>query len=316
MAFALWRRHLVQVSAFVVLVLFVVAYWNHESLKLRLSSFPSSKGPDSPNQPHGVNPHQTSHQTLTSQSSTPEATPQTGAVVVAAHSTTDLEWQKNINTRYNYDDVNPPANRRIPANKGHEAMTYLTFIITNYDALPNYSIFVHGHRHSWHQEGDIAELINNLRLQMLDRDGYVPLRCDWYPSCPAEIRPIDHDAVVWGPGVHRSDAETEIAKAWQDLFGSTPLPSTIASQCCAQFAVTRKAIRRHAKSDYERMRDWLLQTDLIDDISGRVFEKLWAYIMTGETVRCPPPQQCACDYFGQCTAKTWPIPPAGLKGWE
>jgi hypothetical protein len=187
--------------------------------------------------------------------------------------------------RYNYDDPNPPPQTWFPANKGHEAMIYLSYIITNYNLLPDYSIFIHGHLKSWHQEGDIVGLINSLHIPALDRYGYIPLRCDWYPSCPAEIRPLDHNVTVWGPGVHREDAEREIGKAWNELFGSVELPRIIASQCCAQFVVTRNAIRRRSRADYERMRKWLLQSELIDDISGRVFEKLWAYIMTGDAIR-------------------------------
>lgn len=194
-------------------------------------------------------------------------------------------------------------------------MMYLSYIITNYDNLPDYSIFIHGHRTSWHQEGDMVGIINGLRFSALEKAGYVPLRCDWYPSCPREIRPLDGDAIVWGPGVHREDAEVEIRNAWEEFFGAEEIPRTIASQCCAQFAVTREAIRGRKKEDYERMRNWLVNTELIDDISGRVLEKLWAYIMTHDAVRCPPPQQCACEYFGQCEPKSWPEPPEGLSKW-
>lgn len=165
-------------------------------------------------------------------------------------------------------------------------MMYLSYIIAHYDALPPYTLFIHGHRTSWHQQGDILSLITSLNLRALDRDTYIPLRCDWYPSCPAEIRPLDHDAVVWGPGVHREDAEREIGRAWRRLFGEgVEMPRTIASQCCAQFAVTRGAVRRWGRGVYEGMREWLVETEVEDDVSGRVFEKLWAYIFTGEGVR-------------------------------
>lgn len=193
---------------------------------------------------------------------------------------------------------------------------YLSYIINNYDSLPDYSVFIHGHQFSWHQEGDMVAIINDFRLPALDKAGYAPLRCDWYPSCPREIRPVDHDAVVWGPGVHREDTEYEIGRVWSTLFGrDVELPRTIASQCCAQFAVTRKAIQQRPKAEYERMRRWLMDTDLISDVSGRVFEKLWAYIFTREAIRCPPPQQCACEYFGRCEPKGWSLPPPGIEKW-
>lgn len=165
-------------------------------------------------------------------------------------------------------------------------MVYLSFIIDHYDTtLPAYTIFIHGHATSWHQEDDIVPLIRALRLPALQIAGYIPLRCDWYPSCTAELKPVSHDGTVWGPGVHRADTEYAIEEAWSIFFPGVQIPETIASQCCAQFAVSRDAILKRKKEEYVRLRVWLLATDLIDDVSGRVLEKLWAYIMTGEPVQ-------------------------------
>lgn len=146
-------------------------------------------------------------------------------------------------------------------------------------------VFVHGHLESWHQEANIIELVQSLQVPALEAVGYVTLQCDWYPSCAAEIRPVEHDAIVWGPGVNREETEMSIVYAWPIFFPDAPLPHTIASQCCAQFAATNDAIQRRAKDDYIRMRDWLLETPLVDEISGRVLEKLWTYIMTNNPVQ-------------------------------
>ncbi|KAF2466305.1 uncharacterized protein BDR25DRAFT_77374 [Lindgomyces ingoldianus] len=267
--------------------------------------------------------------TFSSTNAEPEAThaisnplDSSGAIVAAVSLSTNLSWVHELQNpiwtlhRYDHDSPHPPPSTYFPVNKGNEAMMYLSYILNNYDALPTYSIFIHGHRTSWHQEGDIVELVNALRFRALDQEGYTPLRCDWYPSCPAEIRPLDRDAVVWGPGVWRHEVEVEIAEAWAVLFASEELPRTIASQCCAQFAVTRSAILRRPKAEYESMRDWLVNTSLSNDISGRVFEKLWAYIFTKEAVRCPPPGRCACDYFGMCGERKWMVPPEGLRKWD
>lgn len=129
-------------------------------------------------------------------------------------------------------------------------MVYLTYIINNYDLLPPHVVFVHGHKNSWHQEGDIVGLVQALQIPALEAVGYVPLRCDWYPSCAAEIRLIDHDSIVWGPGVNRQETENAIVYVWPIFFPGTALPYTIASQCCAQFAVTNEAIQRRSRDDY------------------------------------------------------------------
>lgn len=188
---------------------------------------------------------------------------------------------------FNVDNPSSPDDPRlrIPANKGHEAMVYLTYIVDNYDVLPWMVVFTHGHFLSWHQEAPLTMLINSLNRTALAARGYISLRCDWYPSCPAEVRPINQDAIVWGPGVYREQAEEAIAGNWKQLFPSERLPATIASPCCAQFAVTRQTIRRRPKADYLRMREWLIHTMTVDEVSGRVFEKLWAYIFTGDAIQ-------------------------------
>jgi hypothetical protein len=222
----------------------------------------------------------------------PETTPY-GALVIAGTDKSDLKWLRTMDQTtwrmYPYNVNDDPGNRhtklRVPANKGHEAMVYLSFIIDNYEDLPWATVFIHGHREAWHQEDELDSLLNELNLQALAKAGYINLRCDWFPSCPAELRPVHHDAVVWGPGTYHKQCEVAIAGNWRQLFPDNSLPETFASQCCAQFAVTRQKILRRPKSDYERMRWWLVDTLLEDDVSGRVFEKLWAYIFTGESVQ-------------------------------
>ena len=161
---------------------------------------------------------------------------------------------------------------------------YLSYIIDNYDDLPWYAVFLHGHNDSWHQEADTATLIQTLNRDQLARYGYISLRCEWLPSCPAEIRPKNHDALIWGNDPFRSGTEAAVGGNWHMLFPDDELPDTMASPCCAQFAVTRERIRRRPKEEYERFRNWLLGSLLDNDMSGRVFEKLWAYIFTGEAV--------------------------------
>ncbi|RMZ34616.1 hypothetical protein D0859_01262 [Hortaea werneckii] len=226
-----------------------------------------------------------------------------GAVVLASNQSDPISWLLQLEpnyTTYQYNILKPddPGSAlRIPANKGKEAMAsnncagaqvgkvYLSFIIDNYDALPWSVTFLHGHLEAWHQEDTAVNLIHSLNRNQLARAGYISLRCDWFPSCPAELRPKDHDAVVWGnKGLHQ-DTEKAVAQSWRQLFPYEELPETIASPCCAQFAVTRQAILRRSKADFEHMRQWLIETLMTDELSGRVFEKLWAYIFTGEPVK-------------------------------
>ena len=99
------------------------------------------------------------------------------------------------------------------------------------------------------------------------------------------MRLTRHDAVVWGLEAERKSTEAAITGNWRLLFPDERIPETLASPCCAQFAVTRQAILQRPKSDYERLREWLQGTLLSDAVSGRVLEKLWAYIFLGEAVQ-------------------------------
>lgn len=220
----------------------------------------------------------------------PPTEPPFGDVVIAGQESTNLSWTAALDHEWNFFqyDANQPDNPdprlRFPKRKGNEVVVYLSYILDNWDKLPWSTFFVHGHAEAWHQEADIASLIENLDREQLARYGYISLRCEWLPSCPAEIRPEAHDAVIWGNDPFRAGTEAAVGGNWKLLFPDDKLPQTMASPCCAQFAVTRAAIRRRPKEDYERFLHWLLGSLLDNDLSGRVFEKLWAYIFTGEAV--------------------------------
>lgn len=73
---------------------------------------------------------------------------------------------------------------QVPANRGHEAMAYLTFIIDNYKNIPEAgAVFIHGTRWSWHNdhpEYDNLSLLKSLNVSAAtSQAGYHNLRCDW-----------------------------------------------------------------------------------------------------------------------------------------
>ena len=162
---------------------------------------------------------------------------------------------------------------------------YLSYIIDNYDKLPWCTFFIHGHAESWHQEDHIARLIDGLDREQLARYGYINLFCEWFPSCPAELHPYGHSAFASGADPQRVATEAAVGGNWKMLFPEETMPKTIASPCCAQFAVTRATILSRPLQDYQRMQQWLLGSLLDNDLSGRVFEKLWAYIFTGNAIQ-------------------------------
>lgn len=77
---------------------------------------------------------------------------------------------------------------RVPKNKGHEAMVYLTYIIDFYDALPDITIFMHAHRYSHHNNAildhDATAMMPNLSSERVIREGYVNMKCSLHPDRP------------------------------------------------------------------------------------------------------------------------------------
>ncbi|RDL33835.1 uncharacterized protein BP5553_08203 [Venustampulla echinocandica] len=78
------------------------------------------------------------------------------SLVVASTTSSNLTWLAPALAKshwtpkvYVTDSANTPLT--VPVNKGNEAMTYLTYIIDNYDALPDIIFFHHDHSQDWHQ---------------------------------------------------------------------------------------------------------------------------------------------------------------------
>lgn len=105
----------------------------------------------------------------------------------------DEKWLNNLKDRYHLciytaDHADKRSNHvlQVPANRGHEAMAYLTYIIDNYDDLPRANVFIHGSRFAWHNDDpayDNAALLKDLNVtRALDPHGYANLKCDWSAS--------------------------------------------------------------------------------------------------------------------------------------
>ncbi|KAK3077964.1 hypothetical protein LTS18_008796, partial [Coniosporium uncinatum] len=195
-------------------------------------------------------------------------------------------------------------------NKGHEVMVYLSYIIDNYENLPDINIFLHAHRFSWHNNelltdgppshnptnpfGDAVQMISRLSNERVTREGYMNLRCHWDPGCPVWLQPNSTELEL------AKQEQQLIGQAWVELFPFDPIPDELSQPCCAQFALSAERIRQVPLGRYVWMRDWMLRTELTDYVSGRVFEYTWQYIFTGRSTVCPSMYQCYCDGYGVC----------------
>ncbi|PLB35158.1 DUF3431 domain-containing protein [Aspergillus candidus] len=211
------------------------------------------------------------------------------------------EWQNAI---YTVDDPSAPLS--VSKNKGKEANAYLQYIIDNYHNLPETIIFLHSHRdgypQAWHTEfsqHSNVETVQMLQTDHIQRNGYANLRCNPNPGCPDEIRPFlpsSSSSVLQNSGA--KDTDLAFARAWVSFFNSTDVPDVVATPCCAQFAVSRKQVLKRPLSAYTQYHRWLMQTELEDDVSGRVMEYMWHIIFGQDPVYCPDISDCYFDVYG------------------
>lgn len=201
---------------------------------------------------------------------------------------------------YEVDKADPTY--KIPKNKGREAMVYLSYIIDHYDDLPDTTLFMHAHRHAWHNNilmgQDAAQMLRRLNHERVARMGYMNVRCHHDPGCPDWIH-MDRPGGDFD--FYRKPEEIYWRRAiWEEVHPGAPIPPSLSGVCCAQFAVSRQRIREVPLERFIHYRKWLLTTGMDDQFSGRIFEYIWHYIFTGHEVHCPAMNTCYCDGYGIC----------------
>ncbi|KAF2195458.1 hypothetical protein K469DRAFT_744035 [Zopfia rhizophila CBS 207.26] len=201
-----------------------------------------------------------------------------------------------------YEVDNPNAEYHVPKNKGREAMVYLTYLIDHYDNLPDTVLFMHAHRHAWHNNMllglDTVQIVKRLNHDRVARLGYMNVRCHHEPGCPDWIH-MDRP----GGDFDFFKKPEEIywrRHIWEEIHPGAPIPPSISGICCAQFAVSRERIQMVPRERFIHYRKWLIETTMDDQFSGRIFEYIWHYIFTGHEVYCPAMNTCYCDGYGIC----------------
>jgi hypothetical protein len=239
----------------------------------------------------------------------PASEPYTKTLVMARVSNEDVSWVYNELQGFNlsiYTVDNTTASLTVPMNKGHEAMAYLTYIIDNYDSLPDAVLFFHPHRSTWHNNIllglDSATTISRLNPAHVLRQGYFNARCHHDPGCPDWIH-LDRPEAEWDL-IKKKEEQYFTSKVWRELHPSDAFPKALSQPCCAQFAVSGERIRARPKAEYEHYREWLIRTPIVDEFSGRIMEYNWQYIFTGQAEFCPPQHKCYCDGYGICFGGT------------
>jgi hypothetical protein len=220
-------------------------------------------------------------------------------LVIGRTKSEDISWvQKELPADikmalYSVDDPTAPLHTN--ANKGHEAMVYLSYIIEHYDKLSDVTMFFHAHQKADHNnlflENDSARTIRQLDLANVMKSGYINTRCELKYGCPAGPFATEVD-------FNKPEEKFMTAETWSELNLVDTAPTIIGVSCCAQFAVSRNAILARPLSNYIHYRDWLLNSTMPDSMTGRVFEYSWHFIFGGVADYCPDERDCLFKSYG------------------
>jgi hypothetical protein len=218
--------------------------------------------PSHPKKPQDPHPHLSKH------------------LIIASTLSSNLTWlypslRQTHWTPHIYVTDDPHA-LTVPKNKGNEAMVYLTYIIDNYHSLPDVMFFHHDHHQAWHQMFSSSYELAHLNLDTVVREGYVSPRC--LPGCenvielPGDVAPLSD--------LKGASRDVQISTVLGEFLldkegGREGVPGKIAAPCCAQFAVSREAVRRRSLETWVVLREWLLETSLESRTAGRVLEWTW-----------------------------------------
>jgi hypothetical protein len=181
--------------------------------------------------------------------------------MVVARYNEDLDWLRTVPWNYivyNKGGILPDwiKNEIKLPNIGHEAHTYLVYIIDNYDNLPDYTIFVQGY--PFDHSKKLIEKINNFDA-----------KDDFFALSDAVLQ-SDATGYPWHPGLKIGESAQKLFLDQIDVF------EFLAG---AEFIVSKRAILFHSMTTYQRILDFLIGSkDIIEPFSGWVMERLWKTI--------------------------------------
>lgn len=173
-------------------------------------------------------------------------------------------------------------------NKGHEATSYLHYIIKNYDNLPENVIFIHDENESWHHTGKITDNIHEW-INNYEKNGSTYYEFNFNNAVPQiHVRGIAVDLYGKNPA-YKDYYDKCLRKELGDPEELTPLMG----KCCAQFIISRNVILVRDKEFYQNIYNWLVENthgegngDPDDIYSGyntsRYLEWGWAAIFNGK----------------------------------
>jgi hypothetical protein len=179
-----------------------------------------------------------------------------------------IEWSKEFNSII-YNKGQPLPNTLSLPNVGREGHTYLHHIITNYDTLDEYTVFLQGYPfdHS-------PNLLRDLRSIQKALDSSTFRKFDYLTLCRIIITDDSN-------GKPSNKQKIPLGKHYTELFEDSQTSFTYG--CGAQFIVSRNAIHKRPKAFYEVLIKNLESE--IDPMYGYIYERLWSSIFSNTPLR-------------------------------
>lgn len=138
--------------------------------------------------------------------------------------------------------------------------------------------------------------LNQLDLREVQRRGFLNLRVTWGIGCSTGS--INTTCVNEESG--NQPEQKEMQEAFRANFNIYEIPEILATPCCSQIAVTKQLIRSVPREQYQHHIDWLLNTKLPDNISGRTWEHMWQYLFLQKAIDCPLQHKAYCRLYHIC----------------
>ena len=207
-------------------------------------------------------------------------------LVVARH-VEDLAWLGRVPENFRitvYDKGDGSSGGMRLTNMGREAHTYLHHLSERHESLAALTVFVQGH--PFDHAPDLHKTLRALAAGTLTMTNF-----HWLGFLAETDDPRGRRLFVpWSKNPDRR--ELQLDSFHQELFG-TPGPTDYRFFVCAQFAVTRDAIRRRPADFYRRARHLAGNFPL----APHCFERCWdrVFFADGTIGRLPPGQPTA--YF-------------------
>mgnify|MGYP002635721373 CR=1 FL=1 len=199
-------------------------------------------------------------------------------------------------------------------NEGREGGTYLKYIIDNYDALPDKIWFTQGC--PFVHSPDFMNLLSESSVQIYSHKSFQPLTCQYTTPLPIFSISDDDENFIQGNqvvqyyinsstqqtlGKHAffdfahflkvAELNLKIPPRFANYFEflsesiGVPAPQKVMPYCwSAIFFVSKKAVLRHPKCVYEKLKAHLYQNDPVTGgVEGYALERFWQYLFTLES---------------------------------